>query len=251
MFHQVTNPVPKMAASTSADRIISISRPEGGRLRARKVVSRSKTRGTGKYPSWKMERMLQWESPHELNAFRLLDANPDVLAFREQPLVIRYLHEGEERAHYPDVEVAYGSHKELWEVKPSADAEHPDILRRTRLMEHALPHFGYTYRMVIAESLTDSSRLKNALTLLRYGRADASLLERERARRAFQKNPIAWGEILQGLLGPKGRPLVCRLILEGALFIDMGRPLTAESLVSLTAERTDPQARCQLIGLEE
>src|SRR5215813_8651303 len=45
---------------------------------SRNVVTRSRVRPTGKYPSWKMERMLEWESRNELHAFRLLDCDPSV-----------------------------------------------------------------------------------------------------------------------------------------------------------------------------
>ena len=51
----------------------------------RRVVTRSRFRPTGKYPSWKMERMLQWESMNELNAFRLLDCDPRVTVFTNSP----------------------------------------------------------------------------------------------------------------------------------------------------------------------
>ncbi|TAK68026.1 MAG: hypothetical protein EPO19_09230 [Betaproteobacteria bacterium] len=36
--------------------------PEASERRSRRVVSRSRSRPTGKYPSWKMARMVQWES---------------------------------------------------------------------------------------------------------------------------------------------------------------------------------------------
>jgi hypothetical protein len=34
--------------------------PGWGQLRSRRVVSRSNSRSAGKYPSWKMMRMLHW-----------------------------------------------------------------------------------------------------------------------------------------------------------------------------------------------
>jgi serine/threonine protein kinase len=67
---------------------IAFSSPE--RVCSRRVVTRSRFRPTGKYPSWKMERMLQWESMNELNAFRLLDCDPRGTAFSEQPYEIVY-----------------------------------------------------------------------------------------------------------------------------------------------------------------
>ena len=64
---------------------IEINFPKNGKIRSRKVVSRSNARNSGKYPSWKMQRMMQWESPHEGNAMRILDATPNVISFNEQP----------------------------------------------------------------------------------------------------------------------------------------------------------------------
>ncbi len=42
--------------------IVSITLPEQGKLRVRKVVTRSRVRPTDKFPSWKMGSMLQCES---------------------------------------------------------------------------------------------------------------------------------------------------------------------------------------------
>ena len=66
-------------------RILRIVFSSAEQVRSRRVVTRSRFRPTGKYPSWKMERMLQWESMNELNAFRLLDCDPRVAVFTEQP----------------------------------------------------------------------------------------------------------------------------------------------------------------------
>ena len=62
---------------------IQIIFPKDGKIRSRKVVKRSNARNTGKYPSWKMKRMMQWESVHEGNAMRILDATPHVTSFTE------------------------------------------------------------------------------------------------------------------------------------------------------------------------
>lgn len=89
----------------SIDGILRLEAPESGRKRSREVITRSKTRPTGRYPSWKMGRMIDWESPHELNAFRLLDADAGVIAFFEQPLRVHYVLNGEAHVHYPDIAV--------------------------------------------------------------------------------------------------------------------------------------------------
>lgn len=216
----------------------AIRYPTDGQLRSRKVVSRSKTRSTGKYPAWKTGRMLQWESPHELNAFRLLDANPAVLAFREQPLVVSYVLDGVLHDHYPDIEVHTALGKELWEVKTRDDALSPEVTGRTRLLSASLPTLGYTYRVVVAEELATEPQLSNALLVLRHGRAPIAPLERERVRVLLGQQPrLTWGAILDGAFGLNGRAMACRLLLEGVLRIDPGQPIGRDSAVALsTAE---------------
>ena len=86
-----------------ASDVMAIIFPDLGQLRSRRVVSRSNSHSAGKYPSWKMERVFHWESVHELNAFRLLDCNPGVTKYGEQPCAIEYVMDGVERVHYPDI----------------------------------------------------------------------------------------------------------------------------------------------------
>ncbi len=100
-------------------------------VRSRRVVTRSRFRPTGKYPSWKMERMLQWESINELNAFRLLDCDPRVTVFTEQPCEIVYFDGTETKRHYPDIYVEIDSHQELWEVKAECEASQSEVSTRT------------------------------------------------------------------------------------------------------------------------
>src|ERR1700677_476715 len=83
--------------------ISNIMFPGPGQLRSRKIVSRSSARPKGKYPSWKMRRMLQWEPENELNAFRSLDCDPDAMRFHEQPCEVVYVLDGQVRSHYPDI----------------------------------------------------------------------------------------------------------------------------------------------------
>lgn len=210
--------------------IISITFPEEGKLRSRTVVSRSRARATGKYPSWKMDRMIEWESCHELNAYRLLDANPYVISYFEQPLVIRYIQDDIVHLHYPDALVQWQDYHELWEIKTASDAIKPENIQRTQLLEHALPKLGYRYRLLIAEDFAREPRLFNALTLLKFGRNPVSSLAEEQLRQIIEvTSSIRWGSILNGAMGPEGRKLICRLVLEGVLTFDIEQPLSDET----------------------
>lgn len=211
------------------DPILAIRFPEDGRCRARTVVTRSRARPTGKYPSWKMGRMLQWESPHELNAFRLLDADPTIPFFQEQPAEIEFIFDGEIRRHYPDILVLMASGREFWEIKADRASVDGETADRTQLLSAALPRHGYSYRLVLGADLAKGPRIANALTLLRYGRDSLTAVEHERVRRLFRGAQVTWGDVLHGVLGERGRRQICRLALEGVISFDVGTPLTDET----------------------
>lgn len=222
------------------DQILSITHPKNG-TRARKVVTRSRARPTGKYPSWKMGRMLQWESQNELNAFRLLDANPAIIAYQEQPLIIHYRLDGEVHDHYPDVLVRFRQTKELWEIKPAAQASRAEVTARTRLMEKALPRFGFAYRVILAEDLAKKPLLSNVFTILKFGRQPVPPISRERIRQTFRAQTVlTWGAIRDGAFGRDGMSYVCRLALEGRLRIDLEVPMTRATTITWIDTNSSP-----------
>lgn len=208
---------------------ISIEFPPNGQ-RARKVISRSNAKATGKYPSWKMQRAMHYESSHERNAFKLLDACPEVISFNEQPCCIRYVMDGERYIHYPDILVILPWGKALWEVKTAADAATLEVRRRTEFMEQALPLLGYGYCVVTAEQLAQLPRLHIVDHLLRWGRSPVQLVQREQIRKIFKNNSnINLGIFKHGAEGEEHRNAIYSLILEGTLKIDFNRPLIDES----------------------
>lgn len=206
--------------------VLGVVFPEPSQLRSRKVISRSNARPTGKYPSWKMGRMLQWESENELRAFRLLDCEPDVTSFNEQPCEVEYVLDGQIRRHYPDILVEANCREELWEVKPESKASAPEVAARTSLLVHDLPKYGYTYRVLLAEDLAMQPRLKNDFFLLRFGRRTATDCEWESIRRTFNdRGSLLWSDACSGVYGPRGRETLCSLVLRGVLTFDTSLPI--------------------------
>lgn len=211
---------------------IQITFPKDGKVRSRKVVKRSNARNTGKYPSWKMKRMMQWESVHEGNAMRILDATPNVISFVEQPCEIIYTLNNTRHRHYPDLMVITNNHREFWEVKTESDANNPEVAERTAFLTQALPEYGYSYRVVFAEVLAKQPRLDNVKRLNKLGRRPVSIIDAERIRRLFIHEPvISWGAFEQQ---PHERLcMISRLILEGKLNIDLNQPISpATSILS-------------------
>lgn len=212
---------------------VQIIPPGSKAVRARKVVTRSRARATGKFPSRKMNRMLQWESINELNAFRLLEANPNVISFTEQPFAISYVLNGATFYHFPDILFKTRCSKHLWEVKPRSKACHPDVVARTALMRSALPSLGYQYDLVIGEDLARKDRLTNVRKLLTRGRRDVPPLLREQIRQVFVQQPLLSIEALLDALGDLLQVgHIYRQILDGVLLCDLESPLSMQTTLS-------------------
>lgn len=212
-------------------RIISVTFGESKVTPVREVISRSRCCPTGKYPSWKMRRMMHWESPGELKAFRLLDCDPSITMFVEQPCEVVYFNGLEQKCHVPDIYVGSCERKELWEIK--TDPAEPDVIARTILLKPLLKRLGFIYRLVLNSELEMQPRLQNANTLLRYGRRPLEELDRERLRLLLKKRgSLTWVDASSGAYGPCGREALCRLALEGVLRVDMDKPLTADTQFS-------------------
>ena len=208
------------------DAVLSVRPPPKEKLRARKVVSRSKGRCTGKFPSPKVGRMMQWESPAERDAMKLIEADPHYVSYAEQPVVVRYRMDGHVRRHYPDLEVRWRGGKELQEVKTDEEAQDPEIRRRTALMARDLPLFGYGYRLVLASEIRSGPQLGNADLLLKHGRVEVPMLQREVLRRLFAaRGLLTWGEVTAGVPGRNTLRHVSRLILEGRVQYDRTQPI--------------------------
>lgn len=206
--------------------IIEIRFPENGQLRSRKVVKRSNARNSGKYPSWKMKRMMQWESPHEGNAMRLLDATPNVISFHEQPCEIIYVLNGEKHSHFPDLMVKESMFCEFWEVKTERDANEPEVTERTKFLTEALPALGYGYRIALAEMLARQPRLDNVKRLNKLGRQAVPFIEKEKLRQLFTElSVLNWG--IFEAQSHATLQHISRLILEGKLSIDLNQPIIA------------------------
>lgn len=206
-------------------RILDIIFPSKDNLSIRNIVSRSQARPTGKYPSWKMDCFLEWESPNECYAYRLLDVRPTVKKFYGQYMVIDFELNGERHWHVPDILAIEEDGKKIWEVKSEKFASTDWIRQRTAFLSWALPKEGYSYSLALSEELKRQPRLMNASAILRHGRRPICPQVRERLRRIFLDEPqITWGEIV-----PRDKPFlaaVCRLILEGQIGIDMDKAIS-------------------------
>ncbi|MGQ4648881.1 hypothetical protein [Lyngbya aestuarii] len=61
-----------------------------GAVRARKITNAGNRKVIGKFPSLKMNAVIWWESQLERDYIYLLEIDPEVLSYGEQPLTISY-----------------------------------------------------------------------------------------------------------------------------------------------------------------
>jgi hypothetical protein len=213
-----------------AARVIEIEMGEDQRMR--RVVSRSNSRVTGKYPSLKKKQMAYWESAIERDAFRRLDADLSVITFQEQPARITYEVDGQRHIHYPDILVRHVSTSDFVEVKSDADADRDDIQERTAIMRKILAPLGFGYRIWPAREIRTQPWLANEIYLLRYGQRPVALITLERIRRLFEQEPIVtWDVLTRSTLPSDGLFVACRLVLDGWLLIDRDLPLSPGTAV--------------------
>lgn len=136
------------------------------------------TRGVrGKFPSRKVGRMVAFESALERDHLLLLEVDPMVASYEEQPTTIEYVVEGRKRRYTPDCLVRHvdGSVM-LIEVKYAADVAEMSPSRRARAeaawsaaREYAAAR-GWDFRVETDVEIR-SPKLRRAVALRRFAHA--------------------------------------------------------------------------------
>lgn len=135
----------------------------------RKVSNRG-ANTIGYFPSLKMRRMVAFESLIERDYLYLLDYDPHVRVFEEQPLVIAYQHEGQLRHYTPDFHVVGPGWNQLVECKPAAFIERDENQRCFHAASGWCAEQGWEFRVVTDRDLRTGFRLPNVKLLTRYAR---------------------------------------------------------------------------------
>jgi hypothetical protein len=150
---------------------------------------------------------------------------------RQQCPEIVYLDEaGEESFHYPDLLVFRNKRYVFWEEKPKQYALQRAVQSRTELLQRELRAFDLEYEIKYAEDLLLEPRLTIATLLLRFGRRPLTLIDRWQLQQEISEGlALTWERACTGSLGPFGREVLCRAVLEGILSIDLTSPITRQT----------------------
>lgn len=127
----------------------------------------------GKFPSIKMNRMVAFESLIERDYLYVLDYEPNILSFTEQPLTIEYLHDGKALHYTPDFHlVETGKRNVLVECKPQALTETDENQRKFRAAQAWCAEQDWRFVVITDHQLRAGYRLQNIKLLTYYARAD-------------------------------------------------------------------------------
>lgn len=143
----------------------------------------------GLFPSIKMERMVAFESLIEQDYLYVLDYEPGVLGFEEQPLTIEYQWEDKPRRYTPDFQVRWGDREELVECKPASRVDTEENQRKFAAARQWCQHNGQTFAVVTDEALRGSHRLANIKLLTRYARMNVPAQITQQVTQHLQDTP--------------------------------------------------------------
>ena len=124
----------------------------------------------GHIPSLKLGRMVAYESLIERDFVYLLDYEPSIEHFSEQPLVIQYQHEGKMRKYTPDFYVVHGGDSYLFECKPVRFVSDPENQMKFEAARLWCNEQGWAFGIVTDDDLASNWRIANIKFLAQFAR---------------------------------------------------------------------------------
>jgi hypothetical protein len=210
-------------------------------------LPRSSRSITGRFPSQKRGGVAQFESTLERDFFLLLEFDPAVRSFEEQPLSIEYQDAGGRLHHYiPDVRIDYhpacspSFPPHLIEIKYEADlvAQHDALRPKLQAAMRYAAARGWVFR-VLTERDIRTPRLANARFLLPYQQLPPDDLAEARLIAALERQGPMTPSVLLYPFGSDAEErahLLCtlwRLLATGRIHTDLERPLGPQSRLVL------------------
>lgn len=135
----------------------------------RKAANRGKNI-IGYFPSLKLGRMINFESLIERDLIYLLDYEPQVEQFCEQPLSIEYPHDGKKHQYTPDFHVLYADQNLLVECKPKQFVDKPENQVKFNAAKEWCQAHGWIFGVITDEQLSANWRVENIKLLTRFAR---------------------------------------------------------------------------------
>lgn len=140
----------------------------------------------GRFPSTKQGRMIAFESLLERDFIYLLDYDPAVEWFEEQPLRIEYQHETKTLHYTPDFHVVERGKHVLVECKPERFVDTEENNRKFAAAREWCGEQNWEFRVVTEQSVRTGFRLQNIKLLAQYARQKVDMVMRSQIHTCLQ-----------------------------------------------------------------
>ncbi|MCX9026144.1 MAG: TnsA endonuclease N-terminal domain-containing protein [Candidatus Methanoperedens sp.] len=210
----------------------------------RKITNRSGFRKViGKFPSLKTGRTVMWESQIERDFIYLLEFDPDVRFFKEQPIKIKYKYKNKPRKYTPDFYVERRTARELVEVKPASKVKKPDNILRFLAGAEYCKNAGYVFKVVTDEQIRDGSLLANIKLLHRYATVNVPAEFCQQAIEIIQSSgEICLEKLITILKENSGHDAISNiyaLLYYQILVADLREPLSGQTIIKTMKSEGD------------
>lgn len=188
----------------------------------------------GKFPSLKVGRNVWWESLLERDYIHLLEFDPDVTKYEEQPIRVAYPLEGRACHYTPDFLVERRDGRRIIvEVKLKIKASTEDFRLFFLSAAPVIHKLGYEFVVVTEEMIRVEPLLENIKILWGYSRVAFFSRHQVLCRKFLRENDEASIADLARALSDKGvtLPVIYSLVYHGALSADLNLPLDPSRVV--------------------
>ena len=200
--------------------------------RSRKVVKRSNHGHVYKFASQKCGRTIQLESSLEYDLAIILEFEPGVILYQEQPFELQVVLDDKVKTVYPDMMVFHDDGStQIIEVKPLEKAQRPEIIKKFEIEHKALESLGYQFKVFTECDIRNGLRLKNSRKILPFRRISVGTLLIETILSALKWRPMSAKEMLL-LINGLTFELLFALVSHGVISTDLSVELTPQSLFS-------------------
>jgi len=199
-------------------------------MSVRNVVTRSSRKFKGYFPSSKLDRMVQYESPLERDAILLFEFSSGIKHYQEQPELINYERDGEMRRYFPDFSLTLSTGELIHvEVKPISEFYSVETVNKFNAVIQHYNRVGRNFKILVDSDIRKEPRLRNLKRLARVlqQNRDRDLTDIEFQTIELMKTNSTYTVLsLAQVIGKKN---VLLLLARGVIFCDITIDLYAES----------------------
>jgi len=198
---------------------------------------RSAVKFIGKFPSLKLNRTVLWGSQLVRDFLYLLEFDPDVLSYREQPMQLDYVHNSVQYGYIPSFLVKRSKNQQIIEVKSEEQLGSEAATIKYRLIASILRQEGYDFYVVTDKTIRVQPRLDNIKFLWKYARTPITPQHQILCHNLMRRNhDVAFSEVVQFFESHHApRQVVYALMYRGAFTFDLMQPIDSKTILQLSA----------------